>query len=287
MAEKRILTIVVTYNGMQWMDRCLSSVAASSVPSDLYVFDNCSTDGTADYVAEHYPSAVLVRSDRNLGFAAANNEGMRYALAERYDYVYLLNQDAWVMPDTFEKILAEFSRNPKWGILSPVQMKADMSGPDEQFERHSMKKKTAPYKVSFVMAAHWMISVKCLEQAGIFSPVFQHYGEDNNLCDRVRFHGYRVGVVPSAVAIHDRASRPRPLEYKMRLKLVAARVALSNPRSGFWIAGIWQPLKLAVFSILYGSSIPFQGIPSLFADYQRIWDARVASIGKGAFVKKR
>jgi len=284
MAE-RILTIVVTYNGMQWIDRCLSSVCSSTMPSDLFVYDNCSTDGTADYVGEHFPAAHLVRSEENLGFAAANNAGMKYALKEKYDFVYLLNQDAWVMPDTFEKLAAEFGRNRKWGILSPKQMKADMSAPDEQFERHAFKNKKTPYKVKFVMAAHWMISRKCLEDAGLFSPAFQHYGEDNNLCDRARFHGYRVGVVPTAIAVHDRASRPRPLEYKMKLKLVAARVSLSNPNVSFWFAGLWQPLKLVIISLLYGSAIPLNGIPALFKDYDTIWNARVASITKGAFTK--
>ena len=74
---KRVLVIVVTYNGMQWLQRCLDSVVADA---DLYVFDNASTDGSADYVESHYPQALLVRSAVNLGFSKPNNLGMRYAL---------------------------------------------------------------------------------------------------------------------------------------------------------------------------------------------------------------
>ena len=46
----KILVIVVTYNGMKWLDRCLSSVRASELPADLYVWDNDSTDGSPDFV---------------------------------------------------------------------------------------------------------------------------------------------------------------------------------------------------------------------------------------------
>ena len=64
--------------------------------ADLYVFDNDSTDGSADFVAAHFPQAKLVRSAENLGFSKPNNLGFDYALKHGYDYVYLLNQDAWL-----------------------------------------------------------------------------------------------------------------------------------------------------------------------------------------------
>ena len=95
-----ILTIVVTYNAMQWVDRCLSSIRNSSLNSDALVIDNCSTDGTADYVRERYPWVELVCSSGNQGFGAANNLGLRLALERKYDFVYLLNQDAWRKKDT-------------------------------------------------------------------------------------------------------------------------------------------------------------------------------------------
>ena len=76
----KILVVVVTYNGRQWLDRCLGSVCASEVPADLYVWDNDSVDGSADFVTAHYPEAKLTRSADNLGFAEPNNMGMRYAL---------------------------------------------------------------------------------------------------------------------------------------------------------------------------------------------------------------
>ena len=81
----KILVIVVTYNGLRWLDRCLGSVRASEVPADLYVWDNDSADGSADFVAARFPEAKLTRSADNLGFAEANNMGMRYAL-DNYEF---------------------------------------------------------------------------------------------------------------------------------------------------------------------------------------------------------
>ena len=103
-----ILTIVVTFNGMKWIGRCLGSVRASAVPSDIMVVDNGSDDGTPERVQENFPEAILTRNRENLGFGAANNLGIRFALDHDYRYVYLLNQDAWVFPETFGTLLRAF-----------------------------------------------------------------------------------------------------------------------------------------------------------------------------------
>ena len=96
----KILTIIVTYNGMRWAQRCLQSLRDSEVHTDIYVIDNGSTDGTQAFIREHFPEAVMVQNARNEGFGRANNRGLRYALEHGYDYVYLLNEDAWIMPST-------------------------------------------------------------------------------------------------------------------------------------------------------------------------------------------
>ena len=129
----KILVIVVTWNGMRWLERCLGSVRASEVPADLYVWDNDSTDGSADWVQGHFPEAKLVRSADNLGFAEANNHGMRYALEKGYDYVYLLNQDAWIEPSTLGTLVAAHRAHPDFAVLSPLQMTDGFAAPDRLF----------------------------------------------------------------------------------------------------------------------------------------------------------
>ena len=102
---RKILVIIVTYNGMKWIDRCLGSVYASGMPADVIVIDNGSSDGTPEYVGKQFPEAVLISTGENHGFGKANNIGFSYALEKGYDYVYLLNQDAWIFPDTFSRLV--------------------------------------------------------------------------------------------------------------------------------------------------------------------------------------
>ena len=113
----RVLVIVVTYNGMKWLDRCLGSVAGA----DVFVVDNDSTDGSADYIQGHFPQAILIRSAENLGFSKANNLGFEYALKKGYDYVYLLNQDAWLEAGALETLVAAADSHPEYAVLSPLQ----------------------------------------------------------------------------------------------------------------------------------------------------------------------
>ena len=103
----KIYTIIVTYNAMQrnWITRSIDSLSKSTIETTPVIIDNGSTDGTRNYVPEHYPNAVWMPQDKNLGFGQANNLGMKYALEHQADYILLLNQDATLAPDAIEKML--------------------------------------------------------------------------------------------------------------------------------------------------------------------------------------
>ena len=215
------LVIIVTYNGMKWIDKCIRSVLSSTIQSDIYVVDNASTDETPDYIKQNFPTVHLTCSNKNLGFGAANNIGLQYALDNNYDYVYLLNQDAWVKEDTFEKMIFAHKQHPEYGILSPIQLEGNEKHFDKDFgeglskwREHAkvcedlfFRRNLDIVPFPMIMAAHWLISRKCLEDVGGFSPAFFHYGEDNNYAERVWEKGYKLGVVMSALAIHDRENR--------------------------------------------------------------------------------
>ena len=201
----RLCVIIVTYNSAQWVDRCLGSLRGSTVKADVTVIDNASSDNTVQLIREGYPEARIIESKTNLGFGAANNIGLREALQADYDFVYLLNADAWVEPDCLERLLDSFK--PGFGVLSPVQK--DAQGElDRNFAKKTSKflnqSEEDIVEVPFVMAAHWMVSREALRTVGGFSPAFTQYGEDDNYIHRLRFHGLKCGVVPSAGAVHDR-----------------------------------------------------------------------------------
>jgi GT2 family glycosyltransferase len=304
----KILVIVVTFNGLRWLDRCLGSVRASEVPADLYVWDNDSTDGSADFVAGHFPEARLVRSADNLGFAEANNMGMQYALDKGYDCVYLLNQDAWIEPATLGTLVAAHQAHPEFAVLSPLQMTDGFLDLDRQFgrirsvrgnslfpnlchPRHHKRegpfregsrsddsgRESSPESVSRVMAAHWLVSREALEKVGVFNRLFPIYGNDDNWCDRARYHGYKVGIVPAARAVHDRAYREEPKEKVIyRNYYMGSLVRLCDINRPLWERFLYVCLFTLVKAVKYGSILPFKHFRSLVRMLPEIRQARQA-----------
>ena len=240
--KKDLLVIVVTYNAMKWAEKCFESLRHSNAKADVYVIDNGSTDDTQDYIKKYYPEVIFYQNKENIGFGKANNIGLQYALDHNYDYVYLLNQDAWIRPDTIDELIRFHNENPSYGILSPFQLQANMSHLDRNFasnvcsyvsnpyilEDAYFNRMSGVYEVSGVMAAHWLISRECIERVGGFSPTFPHYGEDDNYANRALFHGFKIGIVPNAIAIHDRESRKETKERKIYMGYIGCLINLST-----------------------------------------------------------
>lgn len=217
----RVLVIIVTFNGKIWIHKCIESIFLSKILADIYIIDNGSTDGTQEYIKDRYKDIIFYQSSENLGFGKANNIGLQYAIDNNYDYVYLLNQDAWLLPETIETLINIHKKYPVYGILSPIQLQANMLHMDKNFgslvcsytsnnnilEDLYFNRKSDVYPVPFVMAAHWLISRDCLKKVGGFSPTFSQYGEDNNYIERTLYHGYKVGIVLNSIAVHDREYR--------------------------------------------------------------------------------
>lgn len=83
--------IIVSYNGMPWLEKCLKSCGKFPV----IIVDNSSTDETVSFVEDNFPNVILLRQALNLGFGQANNIGIRYALDIGAENVFLLNQDVF------------------------------------------------------------------------------------------------------------------------------------------------------------------------------------------------
>lgn len=285
--EKKVLIIIVTYNGERWIQRCLDSAAQTSIEHDIMIIDNASEDRTLQLVGQSPEKPIIIRSDKNLGFGAANNIGLQYAVEHNYDYVYLLNQDAFLEKDTIERLISIHSWNPSFGVLSPVQTDAEGVA-DAQFARRTGIRTTTnldiPVKVGFVMAAHWLIPVSALKKVGGFSPTFHHYGEDDNWLDRLHFHGYLCGVVTSVAAIHDRSRREQSKEQKCQRKCLVPIIRMSNPEHPWSL--VKAVLWLCACSVKNFSKIPFRSIAPLWKRRKEIRANRAASKSTGAFLAR-
>lgn len=284
----KILVIIVTFNAMQWIKKCIQSVKISSIPLDLFIVDNNSSDTTSSYIKEKYPFVKFIQNRINLGFGAANNIGLQYAIDNNYDYVYLLNQDAWIKPDTISILINAHKIHPEYGILSPKQTQANENVLDKNFSLifPEQNQQSSIFPVDHVMAAHWLISRKCLMEVGGFSPTFHHYGEDDNYCDRARIKGFNIGIVPKAVAIHDRGDRVLTSHQKLYASYVRTIVYLSgfSKSSVFALYGFVCDCVKYLFKEKSFSFIKY--FRALIADFYSIKSNKKKSLNRTAFLRE-
>ena len=118
--EPACVAIVVTYNGEKVIERCLNGLRNSHFPVTVVIIDNASTDSTVEIVKQQFKEMTLIQSRENIGFGRANNIGLKWALENNANFVFLNNQDAWVKPETIGTAISISQSNPEYGILSPV-----------------------------------------------------------------------------------------------------------------------------------------------------------------------
>lgn len=236
----KALVIIVSYNFERWIERCLGSLRQSVSPVDVLVVDNCSQDATTRIVAEQYPEVRLIHSKENLGFGRANNIGLRIALEEGYDAVFLLNQDAWIDAETIGTLAELSEKYPQYGILSPVHLTGKGDQPDRGFGSYAhlahldqLRTDKPVIPVSFINAAFWMIPASVLRVVGGFSPLFYHYGEDKDYINRLRYHGYELGYSPNVFGCHDREFRKVSHEAFLRSEQIYLLTEYANINYSF------------------------------------------------------
>lgn len=256
----KTLSIVISYNFMPWIDRCLSSLLQGTQSTDILVIDNASKDETVATLQARYPQVRLIRNNHNLGFGAANNIGMKIALDEGYDGVLLINQDAWLAPDALQQLVEVSLQHPEYGIISPKHLTGDGSKMDPGFASY------IDNGGSFINAALWYIPMSVIRKVGMFAPLFYHYGEDKDYVNRIHYHGYQIGYVPTALGYHDRAERPFNRSLFLRTERVYHLSEYANINYSFakaFAMGVLAPVKKAFKALAKGQWSNFAAFISI------------------------
>ncbi|WP_100611252.1 glycosyltransferase family 2 protein [Confluentibacter lentus] len=205
--QKKVFIIIVTYNGERWIQKNLESLKHSIYPVNTIVVDNGSSDETLSII-KPFSDVQLISLNENLGFGKANNIAIRKALDQEADYVFLLNQDTWIFPETIGNLILVAEKNKDYGIVSPLHFSGDGTTLDENFVTYWNRKTNVVSEnideVPFINAAAWLIPKAVLHKVGFFEPMFSHYGEDRNFVCRVLFHHFKIVVVKDAKICHDR-----------------------------------------------------------------------------------
>jgi GT2 family glycosyltransferase len=230
----RASIIIVNYNGRQTLDACLHSVAQPGTPGrEVILVDNDSRDGSAEYVAAHYPDIRLVRSGANLGFGAGNNLAARSAQGE---FLAFLNPDAAAEPRWLEALIAALEREPQAGLATAMVLLADepdrvnACGNDMHLTGLTLCRGmgeprgafSATAEVGAVSGAAFAVRRDLFEALGGFDESFFLYVEDSDLSLRARLAGHRLLCVPEALVYHDYRLQfgPQKAYYQERNRLL-------------------------------------------------------------------
>lgn len=289
MVNRKIYIIIVTYNAMKWIDKCLSSIRKSNLTVEVVIVDNCSKDETLSFIRSHYPEAHIIENKGNRGFGQANNQGIEYAYKQGGTHFFLLNQDAYVHEDTVEKLVA-IQDKYDIALVSPIHL----NGPGDQLDYNYYQKVVTKenniqyvsdvilgnqkefYPVFKINAAAWMLSRRSVEEIGGFDPIYFHYGEDGNYCQRLKYHKEQCVFVPGAYIHHDRILQGNMNVYKKNHTVMQLLYAYTDVNS--------SPLKPSSNKfIIHGSHLK-RSIIALFKF--RFKDLGNILGGYGEFIKK-
>jgi len=209
--------VIVNWNGRQYLDVCLSAVAAQQgVSAETILVDNGSTDGSAAYVAERFPWVRIVALAENRGFAGGNNAGVREA---RGRFVALLNNDTAADPGWLKALLAAVGEDEGVLATSRIVYMHDRRVIDSAgdgmlrwggaFKRHhgdAVDEAMDSRDVFGVCGAACLISRRVFEELGGFDEHLFVSHEDVDLSYRARLRGYRCRYAADAVVAHHGSS---------------------------------------------------------------------------------
>jgi GT2 family glycosyltransferase len=213
--KTRTAIIVVAYHGKRWIPDCVASVDETMERREhLYVVDNSGNQGCIPETVNHCHYTVL-KTDRPLGFAEANNFALR-RLQSPVDYVCFLNQDTLCRPGWLERCVDVMDEDRSIGAVTPVLSSFGWQEPNFNFRACAQANsslmddlnRAEPSRDSHIVqeipAAAMVVRSAVLWQTGAFDPIFGSYYEDFDLCRRIREAGSSIGVcVKSHVAHYD------------------------------------------------------------------------------------
>jgi GT2 family glycosyltransferase len=238
-----ISVVIVSWNGCEYLRNCLASIreTGGSVVREVIVVDNASSDGSPDMVAIEFPEVTLVRSVENLGFARANNLGMRRSTGS---LMALVNSDVIVHPNCFQRLAAFLDNHPEVGLAGPKVLGRDgcvqstcgrlptvwnticeflllyrifpcwsaFSG----FQERQVDGETNA-AVEVLSGCFWLARRTAVDAVGGLDERFFFYAEDIDWCKRFKSACWKLMLVPEATATHfgGGSSSNAPLRYSI------------------------------------------------------------------------
>jgi GT2 family glycosyltransferase len=279
-----VSVVIVTYESAAHIGRCLTSLrdTAAGWLQDVIIIDNASTDGTADLIAREFPDVKLMRNSSNAGFGRAMNQGVRLATGE---YLLILNPDCTIKPAAVGELAhfldhrpqaassgpmllseqGEYQYSSRRGFPTPLNSIGYFLGLDRLFP-HSralggyLRRYVDPRQevmTDSLSGACMLVRRDAFEQVGGFDEDYFLFGDDIDLCWKLREAGHEVWYVPSAQVMHVKGAsmrkHPRVAQREFyrsmhlfidkRLRGRYSPISLSIAKVGVIAAELWTKLR--------------------------------------------
>lgn len=253
-----VSVIVVSFNTCNLLRECLASLQNeyAGIEAETIVVDNVSGDGSAEMVEREFPAVRLIRSDVNLGFAAANNRAFTLA---RGRYFVLLNSDAFLHPGALRMAIGHMDAAPDVGLggarlvgrdgtgqpsarcfPSPLNDFLTLTGLAARFPKsrffgrfdRTWADPNIAADVDWVPGAFSILRRDVLERVGAFDEAFFLYYEEVDLCLRIRQAGFRIRYWPDLCVIHLGGESSKTVS-ALKMSSSGSQLTLWRMRSAF------------------------------------------------------
>jgi N-acetylglucosaminyl-diphospho-decaprenol L-rhamnosyltransferase len=225
----RLSVIIVNYNVKYFLEQCLCSVkkAIEKTDAEVFVVDNFSTDGSADYLKKNFSWVKLIVNNKNEGFAKANNIALKQCIG---DHILFLNPDTIIPENILEQCLNFFDKHDQAGAIgvkmvdgagnflpeskrslpAPMVSFFKLSGLSALFPQSKFFNRYALgfldenelHEVEVLCGAFMMVKKNVVLQIGGFDEAFFMYGEDIDLCYRIKKEGNKIYYLGDQTIVH-------------------------------------------------------------------------------------
>ena len=252
--------IVVNWNTQGILRNCLKSIYGqdSDVDFEVIVIDNASTDGSAEMVKKDFPQVILIENSENLGFAAANNQGISIAKSR---YILLLNSDTVILDKAIEKTVSFADAHPEAAVTGCRVLNPDQTlqptcfmfpsilnmllsstylyrvFPKSRFfgrEQITWWDRDDTREVDVVTGCFMLVRREAIEQVGLMDEQFFMYGEETDWCYRFKEAGWKVMFTPCAEIIHLGGQSSKKIVTEMALQLRGSILQFINKHRPRW-----------------------------------------------------
>jgi hypothetical protein len=226
----RVAIIYLSYNSEPYLDDVIAGLKRLNYPKDrveFVVVDNAHPEfgssvrvlreDVLPFSGNEIPHTTILAQEKNLGFAEGNNMGIKWALENNFDYIFLHNQDGFLAGDSLERLVDAMENDKKIGVaqslvvLHPETNLVNSSGNEFQYLGFGFcgdyKKEVSEIEnkikeINYASGASLLMRADLLREFGLWDDDFFMYHEDLEYCMRLRAVGYKIVLVPSSIFYH-------------------------------------------------------------------------------------